>query len=267
MTLVRIDDPADSLIAAYRDIRERDLVGRHGRFIAEGKVVLEHLFFAGRFTAESALILDARLPGMADTLAKAPPDMPVYVASRAVIDQIAGFPMHRGVLAIGRRDEAETVETLLATLPAHSVVLALIGISNHDNMGAIFRNAAAFGAAAVLIDETSCDPLYRKAIRVSVGAALKVPFVLAGSGERIAEALDAAGFAQIALSPAGRTDIRTLRRTDRRALYLGTEGAGLPEALLGRLQTVRIPIAPGFDSLNVATASAIALHEIVNRAQ
>jgi len=91
--------------------------------------------------------------------------------------------------------------------------------------------------------------------------------VLAGSGERIAEALDAAGFAQIALSPAGRTDIRTLRRTDRRALYLGTEGAGLPEALLGRLQTVRIPIAPGFDSLNVATASAIALHEIVNRAQ
>ena len=111
MTLVRIDDPADSLIAAYRDIRERDLVGRHGRFIAEGKVVLEHLFFAGRFTAESALILDTRLPGMADTLAKAPPDMPVYVASRAVIDQIAGFPMHRGVLAIGRRDEAETVET------------------------------------------------------------------------------------------------------------------------------------------------------------
>lgn len=265
MTPVRIDDPADPRIAAYRDIRERDLVGRGGRFIAEGKVVLEQLFSAGRFRPESALILDARLPGMAATLAKAPPEMPLYVASREVIDRIAGFPMHRGVLAIGLRGAPADPETLLSALPARAVVPALIGISNHDNMGAIFRNAAAFGAAAVLIDETSCDPLYRKAIRVSVGAVLKVPFALAGSGERIAELLAAAGFAQVALSPAGRSDIRALARAGRMALFLGAEGTGLPEVLLHRLDTVRIPIAAGFDSLNVAAASAIALHEISNR--
>jgi tRNA G18 (ribose-2'-O)-methylase SpoU len=265
MTPVRIDDPADPRVAVYRDIRERDLVGRQGRFIAEGKVVVDHLFSASRFAAESALILDVRLPGMTDTLAKAPPDTPVYLASREVMDRIAGFPMHRGVLAIGRRGAVEDAEALLSALPARAVVLALVGISNHDNMGAIFRNAAAFRAAAVLIDETSCDPLYRKAIRVSVGAALTVPFALAGSGERIGEVLGAAGFAQVALSPSGSTDIRALTRTERIALYLGAEGSGLPEALLARLETARIPIAAGFDSLNVATASAIALHEIVNR--
>jgi tRNA G18 (ribose-2'-O)-methylase SpoU len=265
MNPIPIDDPDDQRIAAYRDLRERDLVRRQARFIAEGKVVLDVLFSAGRFVAESALILDARLPGMAAVLAKAPPQMPVYTASREVMDRIAGFPMHRGVLAIGRRGEAQDPAPLLAALPARAIVLALVGISNHDNMGAIFRNAAAFGAAAVLIDETSCDPLYRKAIRVSVGAALKVPFAVGGSKAQLLSALQAAGFEQIALSPAGRTDIRELVRSERMALYLGTEGEGLPAHLLACLKTVRIPIADGFDSLNVATAAAVALHEIRNR--
>lgn len=265
MTPIHIDDPDDPRIAAYRDIRERDLVGRQGRFVAEGKVVLDVLFSSGRFEAESALILDARLDGMAATLAKAPAGMPVHVVSRGVMDAVAGFPMHRGVLAIGRRRMAESVEELLAGLPARALVLALVGISNHDNMGAIFRNAAAFGADAVLLDETCCDPLYRKAIRVSVGAALKVPFASASSGERIAEALAAARFDQIALSPQGRVDIRRVARCERMALYLGTEGEGLPASLMQGLTTVRIPIAEGFDSLNVATAAAVALHEMRNR--
>jgi tRNA G18 (ribose-2'-O)-methylase SpoU len=265
MTPIPIDDPDDPRIAAYRDIRERDLVGRRRNFIAEGKVVLDVLLSTRRFAAESALILDARLSGMAATLAKAPPDMPVYVASRQVIDRIAGFPMHRGVLAIGARGAVPEPGRLLASLPSPAVVLALVGISNHDNMGAIFRNAAAFGAAAVLIDATSCDPLYRKAIRVSVGAALAVPFAVAGSGQELLSALATAGFAQVALSPAGRTDIRDLARAERLALYLGSEGEGLPADLLARIETVRIPIAEGFDSLNVAAASAVALHEIRNR--
>jgi tRNA G18 (ribose-2'-O)-methylase SpoU len=265
MKPIAIDDPHDPRIAAYRDIRERDLVGRERRFIAEGKVVLDVLLSSRRFTAESALILDARLSGMAATMAKAPAEMPVYVASRNVMDRIAGFPMHRGVLAIGGRGEALEPGRLLASLPPQAVVLALVGISNHDNMGAIFRNAAAFEAAAVLVDSTSCDPLYRKAIRVSVGAALKVPFAVAGSQEELLSALAAAGFDQVALSPAGRTDIRDLARSERLALYLGSEGEGLPADLLDRLVTVRIPIAEGFDSLNVAAASAVALHEVKNR--
>jgi len=265
MTPIPIDDPDDPRIAAYRDIRERDLVGRQGRFVAEGKVVLDVLFSSGRFEAESALILDARMDGMAATLAKAPAGMPVHVASRTVMDAVAGFPMHRGVLAIGRRRETENAEGLLAGLPARALVLALVGISNHDNMGAIFRNAAAFGADAVLLDETCCDPLYRKAIRVSVGAALKVPFAGAGPAERLAKALAAAAFDQVALSPQGSVDIRDIARGVRTALYLGTEGEGLPASLMQALTTVHIPIADGFDSLNVATAAAIALHEMRNR--
>lgn len=265
MTPILIDDPDDPRIAAYRDIRERDLVGRQGRFVAEGKVVLENLFAARRFEVESVLILDARLDGMMSTLTKAPEGVPVYVASRQVIDAVAGFPLHRGVLAIGRRRDSESIGEVLAGLPPRALVLALVGISNHDNMGAIFRNAAAFGADAVILDDTCCDPLYRKAIRVSVGAALKVPFATAGPRAQIVEALAAVGFSQIALSPQGRVDIRELPRVERMAFYLGTEGEGLPADLMRRLTTVRIPIASGFDSLNVATAAAIALHEIRNR--
>jgi tRNA G18 (ribose-2'-O)-methylase SpoU len=138
----------------------------------------------------------------------------------------------------------------------------LVGLANHDNVGAIFRNAAAFGADAVLLDGTSCDPLYRKAIRVSVGAALKVPFVRGGDAAQIFEAVRRHGFEPVALSPAGAEDIRSIGRAQRVALVLGTEGPGLPAALLGSLRTARIAMAPGFDSLNVAAASAIALHEM-----
>jgi tRNA G18 (ribose-2'-O)-methylase SpoU len=145
-------------------------------------------------------------------------------------------------------------------LPKRALVVVLIGLSNHDNVGAIFRNAAAFGADAMLLDETCCDPLYRKAIRVSVGAALKVPFAIGDDATSIVALLDRAGFGQVALSPSGATNIRDASRPDRLALYLGTEGDGLPDDLLSRLQTVHIGMADSFDSLNVAAASAIALH-------
>ena len=259
MEIVRIDDPADPRVAPYLSIRERDLAGRQGRFIAEGKVVLNVLFSAARFEAESVLVLENRLPGLADTLRPAPASMPVYVAAQPVMDAIAGFHIHRGILAVGRKREADDPEALIACLPPWALVVVMVGLSNHDNVGAIFRNAAAFGAGAVLLDETCCDPL-RKAIRVSVGAALKVPFAVAADAGSIVALLDRAGFGQIALTPAGTTDIRAAPRPDRLALYLGPEGNGLSEALLARLQTVRIGMAEGFDSLNVAAASAIALH-------
>ncbi len=176
MNVIRIDDPEDPRIAPYRAIRERDLSGRLGRFVAEGKVVLNVLFAAQRFAVESVLALESRLAGLAATLDLAPASLPVYAASQPVMDAVAGFHVHRGVLAIGLRRPPESTQELIAALPARALVLVLVGISNHDNVGAIFRNAAAFGAGAVLLDATCCDPLYRKAIRVSVGATLKVPF-------------------------------------------------------------------------------------------
>ncbi len=259
---IPIDDPDDARVAAYRDVRERDLVGRQGRFVAEGKVVLNVLFAARRFEAESVLVLENRLAGLAATLTAAPSDLPVYVASSAVMDAIAGFHIHRGILALGRKRAPLSVDETLATLPARALVVALVGISNHDNMGAIFRNAAAFGADAALLDDTCCDPLYRKAIRVSVGAVLKVPFTVGGNAQDLSAGLARRGFDQIALSPNGAADIRDVPRSDRMALFLGTEGEGLPVPLLSQLQTARIAMAKGFDSLNVAAASAVALHRL-----
>ena len=265
MEPIRIDDPADPRVAPYLAIRERDLAGRHGRFIAEGKVVLNVLFAARRFEAESVLVLENRLAGLGDTLVHAPAAMPVYVASAKIMDSIAGFHIHRGVLAVGRKRAPETVQALLEQLPERALLAVLVGISNHDNMGAIFRNATAFGVDAVLLDPTSCDPLYRKAIRVSVGAVLKMPFAVAEDADKLLDMLAARNFDQIALSPTGATDINDAPRSARTALYFGTEGEGLPERLLSRLKTVRIGMAPGFDSLNVAAASAIALHRFADR--
>jgi tRNA G18 (ribose-2'-O)-methylase SpoU len=260
MELVRIDDPQDARVAAYLDIRERDLVGRQGRFVAEGKVVLDVLLSARRFATESILVLENRLAGLQQVLAKAPAGVPVYVASSETMDRIAGFHMHRGILAIGHKGAPENASALVKALPAEALVVVLVGIANHDNVGSIFRNAAAFGASAVLLDDTSCDPLYRKAIRVSVGAALKVPFATFADTAELAQMLDDQGFAQLALSPNGKTDIRAIKRAKRLALYLGSEGEGLPLALLSRLTTARIAMSRDFDSLNVAAASAIALH-------
>ncbi|MER9799014.1 RNA methyltransferase [Mesorhizobium sp. M0142] len=260
MNPIRIDDPQDPRVAAYLDIRERDLAGRQGRFVAEGKVVLDTLLAARRFEAESVLVLENRLAGLDDVLRKAPAGLPTYVASSEIMDRIAGFHMHRGILAIGRKGAAISAEALLGALPARALIVVLVGIANHDNMGSIFRNAAAFGADAVLLDPTCCDPLYRKAIRVSVGAALKVPFASFADAAGCIAILDQQGFSQFALSPHGQIDIRDAKRNERLALYLGTEGEGLPESLLARLQTLRIGMAQDFDSLNVAAASAIALH-------
>lgn len=262
MHTIRIDDPDDPRIASYRSIRERDLAGRHDAFIAEGKVVLNVLFSSGRFSADSVLVLENRLPGIADTLGRAPRDMPVYVASQSVMDAIAGFHIHRGILAVGRRGPQPDLAKLLESLPPDALVVVPVGISNHDNMGAIFRNAAAFEADAIVLDETCCDPLYRKAIRVSVGAALKVPFTVAGEAQALVELLKDHGFEVLALSGTGETGIGDLVPGGRRALLLGTEGEGLPGSIMEASRTVRIPMSPGMDSLNVAAASAIALHRL-----
>ena len=140
-------------------------------------------------------------------------------------------------------------------------VIAL-GIANHDNIGGIVRNAAAFGADAVLLDAGSCDPLYRKAIRVSVGAALIVPFARLAAGDDPVALAARHGFVPVALSPAGATELAALTRPPRVAVLLGAEGPGLPADVLARAETVAIPMAPGFDSLNVATTGGIVLHHL-----
>lgn len=258
--IIRIDEPDDPRVAAFRDIREKDLTGRQGRFVAEGKVVLNVLFSSARFETEAVLVLGNRLAGLAETLAACPPETPVYCATATVMDAIAGFPMHRGVLAIGRRSSLVAPSALIAPAPRPTLLVVACGIANHDNIGSIFRNAAAFAADGIILDETCCDPLYRKAIRVSVGAALKVPFAQGGSIDEIVALLQASDVTPLALSPSGRDSIYEIGPVPPRlALLLGTEGEGLPPALLETLRTARIPISPDFDSLNVATASGIAL--------
>jgi len=262
--ILRVTDPEDPRIASFRNVRERDLVGRQGLFVAEGTVVLSVLAGAASFAPLSMLVLENRLAGLSDLLDRMPAEMPVHVADAAVMDAVAGFPMHRGVLAIGRRNAPPTADDLLASMPSSALVLVLVGVSNHDNVGAIFRNAAAFGADAVFLDTTSCDPLYRKAIRVSVGGVFRVPFARFDDPTAFAASLAGAGFRSFALSPSGADEIAFLKRPERAALFLGAEGDGLPETVLASMETVRIAIAPGFDSLNVAAASAIALHRLAD---
>ncbi|MXQ09921.1 TrmH family RNA methyltransferase [Microvirga makkahensis] len=259
-----ISDPEDQRIEPYRAVRERDLVGRQHRFIAEGEVVLRVLLKQPRFEVESLLLAENRIGSLSDALENLPPDVPVYTASRQVMDAIVGFPIHRGILAVARRAPLPPVEGFLAMLPQEALIVGLVGLANHDNVGGIFRNAAAFGAQGVLLDPESCDPLYRKAIRVSVGGALVVPFTRAASADAMVQALQAASFDILALSPSGREVLSQVRPTRRMALLLGAEGPGLPAELLTRTRTVSIPMSSGFDSLNVATTSGIALHHLTS---
>jgi tRNA G18 (ribose-2'-O)-methylase SpoU len=259
-----ITDPADPRIAGYQHIRERDLVGRDGMFVAEGEVVLRHLVASSLVRPVSVLIADKRVDGLADLLAKVSPGVPVYIASQNVIDAIAGFHLHRGILALGERIARPSARDLLARLPDQALVVALFGIGNHDNMGGLFRNAAAFGADAVLLADDCCDPLYRKAIRVSVGASLIMPFGGFGADDPV-DLLTNHGFEVVALSPAGQQELANIRPAGRLAALFGSEGPGLSAAILEKCTTVRISMAAGFDSLNVATTSGIVLHHLTRR--
>ena len=263
----RADDPR---IAEFRDIRERDLTGREGRFIAEGTVVLRLLAAAhaagSGFVAEKVLLLRNRVAGLSAVIADFPGDVPIYVADADVLDAVVGFHLHRGVLALGRRVAGDTLDGFVDRLPPKAHVLVGCGISNHDNVGSMFRNAAAFGVDGVLLDEGSCDPLYRKSVRVSVGSVLTLPYWRGGSSIAVLDALDRRGFAIWGLSPRGEIPIASVPSAERVALVVGTEGEGLPADILARFGTARIPQAPGLDSLNVATATGIALYSVASAA-
>jgi tRNA G18 (ribose-2'-O)-methylase SpoU len=262
VTIIAIEDPDDPRMAPYREIRERDMVGRQGLFVAEGEVVLRTLLGpTSRFAPVSILVAAKRMAKLLPLLELAG-QTPVFAAGQEVMDRIAGFPIHRGILAIGAIGEPSPVQTILGRAGQPAMLVVAFGIANHDNIGGIFRNAAAFGASGVLLDADCCDPLYRKAIRVSAGAVLTQPFARFGRDEDPLELLAQAGFDAIALSPRGVRELREIQAPPRVALLLGGEGPGLPPEILSRASSVRIAMAPHVDSLNVAVTSGIVLHHL-----
>ena len=267
MPVFPITDPADPRLAAYTSIREKDLTTGHGgRFIVEGKVTLETLLTRSRFAVESLFLAESRLAPLAGLLENVPADVPVYTAPQSLMDQVAGFPMHRGVLACGLKGSIPLPGEFLAAHSPASPLLLLSDISNHDNTGACFRNAAAFGVGGVLLDERCCDPLYRKAIRVSSGASLFLPYAQGGTGLDMVNAVLSAGYTVWAMTPRAEAQpMQSLPVPDKLAILLGAEGPGLPDALIEAATPVRIPMSPGFDSINVATAGAIALAHVFGK--
>ncbi|MEQ9435305.1 RNA methyltransferase [Hyphomonas sp.] len=274
MPLFTVQHADDPRLAAYTSIREKDLTAGHGgRFIVEGKVTLATLVTRSRFAVESLFLCETRLEPLADLLAHVPEAVPVYVAPQDVMDAVAGFPIHRGVLACGLKgatgtNAARILSDISQEKPLTSTLLMLSDLSNHDNVGACFRNAAAFGADAVLLDGQCCDPLYRKAIRVSSGASLWLPFAHGGSGDGMVRAAQDAGYTVWAMTPhAGAAPIGSVTVPGKLAILLGAEGPGLPDDLISAAQPVGIPMSAGSDSVNVATAGAIAMaHAFAARA-
>jgi tRNA G18 (ribose-2'-O)-methylase SpoU len=265
--IILIDDPDDPRLAPFREVRDRDVAGRHGGFIAEGEVVLRVLARQRRHRARSVLVAAKRVDALAPILSAFAGDVAIYAAGQQVMDAVVGFPIHRGILAFAERAPEETADTLLSKIEGPARLVCLFGVSNHDNVGGVFRNAAAFGAAAVLLDGACCDPLYRKSIRVSVGAALVVPFARLSADQGPLDLLARHGFEALALSPAGATPLADLIPPPRAAILLGAEGHGLPPAILARARAVSIPMAGDFDSLNLATTSGIVLNHLTHAGQ
>ncbi len=261
--LIPVASADDPRLIPYRDLKDNQRA-REGGFLVEGVIALERLLTASRFPVRSILLSEHRARTLASLLALAPDDIPVFVAPQTVLDAAAGLHLHRGVLALASRIAPPAPRDLL---PANGplLCLALAGLSNADNVGACFRNAAAFGAGAILLDAASCDPLYRKAIRVSSGHALSLPFALSPDADAMFDALDALDVETWALTPSGGEALHMLAPPARLALALGAEGPGLPQALLARARKVSIPMAVGVDSLNVATAAAVALAHVFAR--
>jgi tRNA G18 (ribose-2'-O)-methylase SpoU len=224
-----------------------------GMFIVEGHLSVAALLDS-RYRARSILVTDAHAARYTEV------DVPVYALPSREIERLTGVHFHRGVLAAADRSALPTVDELVAT--AGCRLLVVEGVNDHENIGALFRNAAAFGVAGVVLDPTAADPLYRRATRVSLGHVLRVPFARAGAWPGALATLRHAGWTLVALSPTADEPLARLVADPppKLALLLGAEGTGLSDAVQRQVDLgVRIPMAPGVDSVNVATAAAIAL--------
>ncbi len=264
MPAIPISDPDDPRVADYRAIPDPERVRRRGLFVAEGRLVVRRLLEQRRVEAQSVLVTRPAFADIEDALTPHP-DLAVYVAEPPVLVTIGGFNFHRGCLGIGRRPEAEPLAQ--ARLEGVRRIVALDGLSQADNVGSVFRNAAAFGVDLVVIGPRCCNPLYRKALRTSMGTALAIPYVHAVDWRRDLERLRAEGVRVLALTPrtgaVAIADEAARHAGDRVALLVGAEGTGLSDAAIDASDVcVRIPMAAGVDSLNVATATGIALHRL-----
>lgn len=258
--MIRIEHLDDPRVADYANLRDAELVKRRGIFVAEGTQVVRTLVESRRMNVRSVFLSDKRVDEMRGALAST--DL-VYVASPEVMSGVVGFDIHRGCLAAGDLPPPTDPRSLLPG-EGPATVLVLEALANHDNVGAAFRNAAAFGVDAVWLDERCADPLYRKAIRTSMAATLTVPWARASLDD--VRALASQGYEVVAMTPAGERSLAQLERLDRVALLVGTEGRGLSEAALATAtRRVRIDMAEGHDSLNVATAAAVALYALRGR--
>jgi tRNA G18 (ribose-2'-O)-methylase SpoU len=283
--MITLDDPSDSLVDDFRDLtsadRRPDRPGGRGLVIAEGVVVVRRLLESD-YPPRAVLGVPARLAELADDLAGI--DVPVYSVTAETMARVVGFHLNRGVLAVA--DRAAPVDPL-ALADRARVLAVLEGVNDHENLGALFRNAAALGVDGVLLGPRCADPLYRRSVRVSMGHVLRVPFatlpetpawpasleLLRGGADAhsAGAALGADGRPTgaapgrriVALTPrAEATPLRAAGLAGRRiAVLLGAEGPGLSGAALAAAdQWVRIPMAAGVDSLNVATAAAVAFY-------
>ena len=280
--IVPIDDPADERVADYVGLTDAELRRRveapgpatsrsahAGIFIAEGLHVIGRLL-RSPYRVRSFLVIPRRLDALAGILAGAgagagdgagDEPAPVFVAAPEVMNAIVGFDFHRGALASAARRPLPGPGALLAQTAR---VCVLEGIADHENLGAIFRNAAALGVGGLLLAPGCCDPLYRRAVRVSMGHVLGVPYASLEPWPEALKQLADAGFRVVALTPdssAKPIGGLGLRSIDRVALLLGAEDRGLSEAASAAADVrARIPMAAGVDSLNVASAAAIGFY-------
>ena len=251
--VIASDDPR---LSDFRNLTDADVrPDRRGIVIAEGVNVVQRLA-ASNYPVRAVFGVPERIDSLRPFLDAL--DVPAYAADKWLVSEVVGFRVTRGVLASASRPAPREVSGLLATARRMAVLESL---NDFENLGALFRNAAAFGVDAVLLDPQCADPLYRRSVRVSMGHVLQVPFaVLPGRWPSSLSLVRAAGFELLALTPdASAEPLRAVRPPDRWAVLLGAEGPGLSaDALAAADRRVRIPMADGVDSLNVATAAAVA---------
>jgi len=252
--VVEVSDPDDPRLDDFRNLTDADVrPDRRGIVIAEGVNVVQRL--AGSpYPVRAVLGVPDRIAALAPALAAA--DAPVYSVDKWVLSAVVGFRVTRGVLASADRSPAPDAVHLAATAKRIAV---LEGLNDFENLGSLFRNAAAFGVDAVLLDPRCADPLYRRSVRVSMGHVLRVQFAVLPGAWPDSLGLLADGTTTIALTPSGSVPLRDVPPPARWAVLLGAEGPGLSPAALARADVrARIPMAAGVDSLNVATAAAVA---------
>ena len=264
--IVEISDPDDPRLADYRDLRDvelrKSLEAEHGLFIAEGVKVVRRAVEAG-YEPRSFLMAERWLEGLFDVLATA--DAPCYVVTEGLAEQVTGFHVHRGALASLHRRPLPSVDDVL---DGARTVLVLEDIVDHTNVGAILRSGAALGVDAVLLSPRCADPLYRRSVKVAMGAVFSLPWTRVADWYDALPDLSRRGFTTVAmtLAPDAVPLEDAVRGLDRVALVLGGEGHGLsPRWEQAADRRAIIPMAPGIDSLNVAAATAVACYALQRR--